>query len=128
FVNSSSIAELQQEATTRRVGESGVSLNCKCSLPFCASHAIPSVPQVGRFPIGIEYRGRGWKLLDVPTDCLRCIADALRATRPPIEMRVMTRDCPQAAQLSDDVPNYWTHNGKFLWKLLNARIAMLFGH
>lgn len=46
---------------------------------------------------------------------------------PPVEMRVMTRDRPQAAQPSDDVPNYRTHNGKFMWKLLNARIAMLFG-
>jgi len=46
---------------------------------------------------------------------------------PPIEMRVMTRDRPQAAQLSDDIPNYKTHNGKFMWKLLTARIAMLFG-
>ena len=46
---------------------------------------------------------------------------------PPIEMRVMTRDRRQAAQLSDDIPNYRTHNGKFMWKLLSARIAMLFG-
>ena len=46
---------------------------------------------------------------------------------PPIEMRVMTRDRRQAAQLSDDIPNYRTQNGKFMWKLLSARIAMLFG-
>jgi len=46
---------------------------------------------------------------------------------PPIEMRVMTRDRPQATQLSDDVPNYRAHNGKLMWKLLSARIAMLFG-
>jgi hypothetical protein len=25
----------------------------------------------------------------------------------------MTRDRPQAAQLSDDIPNYKAHNGKF---------------
>jgi hypothetical protein len=46
---------------------------------------------------------------------------------PPIEMRVMTRDRPQAVQLSNDVPSYRTHNGKFMWKLLSARIAMLLG-
>jgi hypothetical protein len=46
---------------------------------------------------------------------------------PPIEMRVMTRDRPQGAQVSDDVPNYGSHSGKFMWKLLCARIAMLFG-
>jgi hypothetical protein len=46
---------------------------------------------------------------------------------PPIEMRVMTRDRPQNVRLSDDVPNYKTHNGKFMWKLLSAKIAMLFG-
>jgi hypothetical protein len=46
---------------------------------------------------------------------------------PPIEMRVMTWDRPQAAQLSDDIPNYKTNNGKFMWKLLTAWIAMLFG-
>jgi hypothetical protein len=32
-----------------------------------------------------------------------------------------------AACASDDIPNYKTHNGKFMWKLLTARIAMLFG-
>jgi hypothetical protein len=46
---------------------------------------------------------------------------------PPIEMRVMTRDRPQNVRLSDDVPNYRTHNGKFMWKLLSTRMAMLFG-
>jgi hypothetical protein len=46
---------------------------------------------------------------------------------PPIEMRVMTRDRPQAIQLSNDVPSYRTHSGKFMWKLLSARIAMLLG-
>jgi hypothetical protein len=46
---------------------------------------------------------------------------------PPIEMRVMTRDRPQAVRLSDDVPHYRTHGGRLMWKLLGARIAMLFG-
>lgn len=46
---------------------------------------------------------------------------------PLIEMRIMTRDRPESAQLSDDIPNYRTHNGKFMWKLLSARTAMPFG-
>jgi len=46
---------------------------------------------------------------------------------PPIEMRVMTRDLPQEVQLSDNLPNCRTHSGKLMWKLLSARIAMLFG-
>jgi hypothetical protein len=46
---------------------------------------------------------------------------------PPIEMRVMTRDRPQNERLSDGVPSYRTRNGKFMWKLLTTKIAMLFG-
>jgi hypothetical protein len=46
---------------------------------------------------------------------------------PPIEMRMMTRDLPQGVQPADDVPNYKGHNGKFMLRLLGARIAMLFG-
>jgi hypothetical protein len=46
---------------------------------------------------------------------------------PPIEMRVMTRDRPQAVQLADDVPSYRAHSGKLMWKLLSARMAMLLG-
>jgi hypothetical protein len=46
---------------------------------------------------------------------------------PPIEMRVMTRDRPQDVRLPDDVPNYRTHSGKFMWKLLSTKVAMLLG-
>ena len=46
---------------------------------------------------------------------------------PPVEMRVMTRDRPQAVQFSNDVPRYKGHSGSFMWKLLSARIAMLLG-
>ena len=45
---------------------------------------------------------------------------------PPIEMRVMTGRRAQDAQVSNDVPSYKTHSGKFMWRLLSARIAMLF--
>jgi hypothetical protein len=43
---------------------------------FHASDAIPSVQQIGRSTVGIEHRGRGWKLLDPPTGCLTAVAIA----------------------------------------------------
>jgi hypothetical protein len=46
---------------------------------------------------------------------------------PPVEMRVMTRDRPQNVQLPDDVPNYTGRSGKFMWKLLGAKVAMVLG-
>jgi len=45
---------------------------------------------------------------------------------PPIEMRLMTRHRAQGAQIANDVPSYKAHSGKFMWRLLSARIAMLF--
>ena len=58
---------------------------------FGASDAIPSVQQVGRSPIGIKHRGRGWELLDVPTGCLTAVAIAGSA------------DNRSATSLEDDV-------------------------
>ncbi|WP_158921674.1 GFA family protein [Acidisphaera sp. S103] len=46
---------------------------------------------------------------------------------PPIEMRVMTGEKPAGVILPDDIPNYEGHSGKFMWRLLKARIAMLVG-
>jgi hypothetical protein len=43
---------------------------------------------------------------------------------PPIQMRVMARDRPAGIELADDVPNYAGHSGKFMWRLIAARIAM----
>jgi hypothetical protein len=37
---------------------------------------------------------------------------------PPLEMRVMTADRREGVVLPEDVPNYATHSGKFMWKLL----------
>lgn len=45
---------------------------------------------------------------------------------PPLEMRVMTRDCRVGVELPNDVPNLAGHNGKFMWRLLAALIAMGF--
>ena len=77
FVNSSSIAELQQVATMRRVGEVG----CKPEFlqvlaAFCASDAIPSIQQIGRSTIRIEHFGGGRKVFDLPPGCLTAVAIA----------------------------------------------------
>ena len=45
---------------------------------------------------------------------------------PPLEMRVMTADRREGVVLPDDAPNYATHSGKFMWKLLAAWISMGF--
>jgi len=45
---------------------------------------------------------------------------------PPLEMRVMTADRPAGAPLPGDVPNYATHSGKFMWRLVAAWAAMGF--
>lgn len=45
---------------------------------------------------------------------------------PPPEMRVMTGDLPKGVRLSDDMPNYASHSGRFMWKLLSAWAAMGF--
>jgi len=45
---------------------------------------------------------------------------------PPIEMRVMTRDRREGVVLPDDMPNYATHSGRFMWRLLVAWAAMGF--
>jgi hypothetical protein len=45
---------------------------------------------------------------------------------PEIEMRVMTRDRRASDDLACDVPNYRGHSGRFMMKLLAARIAMGF--
>jgi len=43
---------------------------------------------------------------------------------PPLQMRTMTRDRREGVELPADVPNYATHSGRFMWKLLAAWIAM----
>lgn len=45
---------------------------------------------------------------------------------PPPEMRVMTADKPDNVALSDDMPNLAKHNGRFMWRLLTAWVAMGF--
>ena len=43
---------------------------------------------------------------------------------PPLQMRTMTRDRRDGVELPGDVPNYATHSGRFMLKLLAAWIAM----
>jgi hypothetical protein len=43
---------------------------------------------------------------------------------PPLEMRVMTKDRRAGVVLADDVPNHSGFSGKFILKLLAARLAM----
>ena len=48
------------------------------------------------------------------------------ATRPPLEMRTMTRDRPEGVELPDDVPKPRTHTLAFYARLLRAWAAMGF--
>jgi hypothetical protein len=43
---------------------------------------------------------------------------------PPLEMRVMTKARRAGVELADDVPNHSGFSGKFILKLLAARLAM----
>jgi len=45
---------------------------------------------------------------------------------PPLEMRVMTKERRIGVELSDDLPKYSSHSGKFMLKLVAAWIAMGF--
>lgn len=57
---------------------------------------------------------------------LSIYADRLVGGAPPLEMRVMTGDRRDGVVLPGDVPNYATHSGKFMWRLLSAWAAMGF--
>ena len=46
------------------------------------------------------------------------------ADAPPVEMRVMTRERRDGVALADDLPNYDTHSGKSMVRLIAAWIAM----
>jgi hypothetical protein len=48
------------------------------------------------------------------------------AGAPPLEMRVMTKQRRAGVELADDLPNYESHSGKFMLKLIAAWIAMGF--
>lgn len=45
---------------------------------------------------------------------------------PAAEMRTIVGDRPAGVELPDDIPNYKTPSGRFMWRLLTAWIAMGF--
>ena len=48
------------------------------------------------------------------------------AERPAAEMRTMVKDRPDGVVLSNDIPNYSSPSGRFMWRLLTAWAAMGF--
>jgi hypothetical protein len=50
--------------------------------------------------------------------------DRFPAGAPPVEMRVMTKDRRDGVALAGDVPNFDTHSGKAMLRLVGAWIAM----
>ena len=69
-------------------------------------------------PVFLEFKGAHWLNL------YGCLWPA--GTRPPLEIRTMTSDRPDAYALSDDVPNAKKQPVSFFVKLLGAWIAMGF--
>lgn len=67
-------------------------------------------------PMGLEFSKGHW--LSVYSGRIA------EAERPPVEMRTMVGDRREGVELPDDGPNYRTHSGKFMWRLLTAWIAM----
>lgn len=68
-------------------------------------------------PMFLEFNKGHW---------LSIYRDRLPDDAAPIEMRVMTRGGRDGVVLPDDLPNYATHGGGFMWKLLFAWAAMGF--
>ena len=68
-------------------------------------------------PMFLEFKKGHW---------LSMYRDRLPDGAAPLEMRVMTRDKREGVELPGDIPNYSTHSGKFMWRLLSAWAAMGF--
>ena len=69
-------------------------------------------------PMFLEFSGGHW---------LSVYAARLPAAeRPPMEMRVMTKDRRAGVEFNDGLPSYAKHSGSFMWKLLWAWAAMGF--
>ena len=69
-------------------------------------------------PIFLEFKGGHWLSL------YGCLWPA--GTRPPLEMRTMTSDLPDASVLPGDVPNAKRQPASFFVNLLSAWVAMGF--
>ena len=48
------------------------------------------------------------------------------AAAPPVSAAPLVGDRPAGVELPDDIPNYKSPSGKFMWRLLTAWIAMGF--
>lgn len=68
-------------------------------------------------PMFLEFKNGHW---------LSLYRNRLPDGAAPLEMRTMTRDRRDGVELPANVPNYSTHSGKFMWKLLAAWAAMGF--
>lgn len=69
-------------------------------------------------PVFLEFKGGHWLSL------YGCLWP--EGTLPPLELRTMTGDLPDASTLPDDVPNARNHTVSFFARLLGAWIAMGF--
>jgi len=69
-------------------------------------------------PVALEFTRGHW--LSVYS------ARLAEADRPPAEMRTIVGDRPAGVELADDIPNYKSPSGKFMWRLLTAWAAMGF--
>jgi hypothetical protein len=69
-------------------------------------------------PVFLEFHGGHWLSL------YSCLWP--KGTLPPLDIRTMTRDLPDASSLADDVPSGARHTLWFYAKLLGAWIAMGF--
>lgn len=66
-------------------------------------------------PMALEFKGGHW---------LSLYAGRMGEKAPPMEYRVMTGD--RRGDPPDDLPNYASHSGSFMWRLLGAWVAMGF--
>lgn len=76
------------------------------------------VAQCCNAPIALEFTKGHW--LSVYS------ARLPEGERPAPEMRTIVGDRPAGVELPDDIPNYKSPSGKFMWRLLKAWAAMGF--
>lgn len=68
-------------------------------------------------PMALEFKGGHW---------LSLYRDRLPEGAPPLDERTMTADRPEGVELLGDIPDYASHSGRFMWRLMKAWAAMGF--
>ena len=68
-------------------------------------------------PMFVDYTPGHW---------LTIFRSRLSGQAPRTQMRVMTKDKPAGVTLPADLPNYASHSGKFMWRLISSWAAMGF--